>query len=149
MCLPSPSNQRLYCISHPPCHCHTFCLSGPSQSLGLPRLGTAFLRTKAQGQRREVLRHVPTAALTPRFWELSQACPGKETGAGGMRFPKNIFRFPSGGTSGRVEGRTVTTLDIQPHSVPKAQRLLLEKQNKTKNNPPGKEWEKENSSTHT
>ena len=49
-----------------------------------------------------------------------------------MRFPKNIFRFPSGGTSGRVEGRTVTTLDIQPHSVPKAQRLLLEKQNKTK-----------------
>lgn len=75
---------------------------------------SGLLGTTAQGQR-ELFKHIPAAASEPKFRELSQACPRKETRTGGMSFPKNISRFPSGGASGRVEDRA---MDYTGHSAP-------------------------------
>lgn len=55
-----------------------------------------------------------------------------------MRFPKSIFRFPSGGTSGREEGRTVSytghsaPLCPQGTEAPAGKKTSLEKNGKKK-----------------
>lgn len=109
--IPSPWGTQLCPCPRRGCILTLLVTAAPFAFLAISALGllpcSVLLGTAAQGQRAEVLERIPAAASKPKFREPSQACPGKKTRAGGMSFPKTVFRFPSGETSERVEDRTM------------------------------------------
>lgn len=56
-----------------------------------------------------------------------------------MRFPKNIFRFPSGGMSGRVEDRTVSYTGHSAPLCPQGTEAFAEGKKKNKQKTPSLE----------